>query len=885
MSESHMSARLAVVTSLAGAALIVSGAIGTLPTSMLPAVTASAAGPQIGFEVPRVADPIHTYGEPDIGVEPNQNTPITQPNDQTTGYVYVSGPTGTGAQRSIWQGSVDGGHTFRNIQRNTGLCPTAQLTGILNGAVGGVLPQGSCFGLPFNDPLGLGGPVAAPGGGDTELQFDGAGRPKQYFADLYALACQHTAVRTRNADGTETLNEAANGGCPIPGSDRQWIVVKDNRLNTGPAGSPNSARPAVSPRAVSVPNPLVYMEVNDVAGCGTTWLKSPDGLNYSIAQADGEGVVGTYCPYGADGYPAIYQPDNSSALSYRVFQAEAGTVSNSDATPAIKLNIGTPIDASGDLCFLDPKPASTKCPLNTGGLVIVAKDSPVTHAVAEDASEAANFTVSSIDTGGNLWVAWVGRSNTPALRQTWVAVASKASGWKTFSQPVKVSTPPSAVSIFPFIQAGGPGRADVVWYGSDVSADPSSKSGQKWNVFMSQVVWPLATQVIPGSQRGNVSVQTNDVDVTQGPQSIQQVKVTPHPMKFDDVCLAGTACITQTGNRNLADFFEIKTDNTGAAMIVYNDMGNHLTQLAPAGLEGLSHIGAPVVTVARQSSGPGLFSNQTVTGPSNAPVPGLPDAAGDALFTSGPPTGLFGGTNIPGMDIVSNSLVTEGQMLHVTTKIAGDPRASSTNATAAGCPTCNTQFVTRWQLGDKLFYAMMENVGPLPPQFFAGTNQVIDDCSVSACDPHVLVYPELPPNGVTESGAVDCPGGTISAANPCTITIDVPLADVGSPTNNSLLEEVGSYALTSPVLQSAMTQLNDRVDNGAREVDGVCCYNFHAAGIVAPPPGTTPPTNRTTNLPNTGTAMPAFGILLIVLVGAPLALDAWARRRRAVRLP
>jgi hypothetical protein len=56
----------------------------------------------IRFETPSVADPIHTFGEPTIGVDP-------------LGRVFVSGPTGTGTQRSVWAGSVDGGHTFRVI--------------------------------------------------------------------------------------------------------------------------------------------------------------------------------------------------------------------------------------------------------------------------------------------------------------------------------------------------------------------------------------------------------------------------------------------------------------------------------------------------------------------------------------------------------------------------------------------------------------------------------------------------------------------------------------------------------------------------------------------------------------------------------------------------
>jgi hypothetical protein len=115
---------------------------------MAQTAASASASPPIKFEVPAVVDPIHTNGEPDIIVEP-------------LGRVFVSGPTGTGTQRSVWLGSVDRGHTFRII--NPGVPPTA-----------------------------LASTNAPPGGGDTDIAFDRSG--KQYFADLYALICLRTAT-------------------------------------------------------------------------------------------------------------------------------------------------------------------------------------------------------------------------------------------------------------------------------------------------------------------------------------------------------------------------------------------------------------------------------------------------------------------------------------------------------------------------------------------------------------------------------------------------------------------------------------------------------------------------------------------------------------------
>src|SRR5947199_7226757 len=104
--------------------------------SLSSASTAAARGPsKISFSTPSVVDPIHTLGEPDIGIDPQ-------------GRVFVSGPTGTGTQRSVWFGSVDGGHTFRVVTP----CP--------------LLPVPPC---PAPDALT--GTTAPPGGGDTDNNF------------------------------------------------------------------------------------------------------------------------------------------------------------------------------------------------------------------------------------------------------------------------------------------------------------------------------------------------------------------------------------------------------------------------------------------------------------------------------------------------------------------------------------------------------------------------------------------------------------------------------------------------------------------------------------------------------------------------------------------
>jgi DNA-binding transcriptional MerR regulator len=198
---------------------------------------------------------------------------------------------------------------------------------------------------------------------------------------------------------------------------------------------------------------------------------------------------------------------------------------------------------------------------------------------------------------------------------------------------------------------------------ADMTVDPSSQSGQSWDVFMAQAVFPTeSTGAVNGAA-----------------PKVTQVKVTPHPMHYNDICRAGSGCIQQQGNRNLADFFVVTIDHTGAAEVVYDDTSNGLVQpgFTPTGNQTVDHAGAGVITVARQSSGPGLFGTN-VSGPSNAPTTGITDNFGDALYP------VIGGTNVPGRDILSNSISLSGNTLNVTTRIVDLSHPATTAASIPG---------------------------------------------------------------------------------------------------------------------------------------------------------------------------------------------------------
>src|ERR1700687_4372030 len=197
-------------------------AVGSLALAPSPRTTATASR-AIGFGVPSVVNPIHTNGEPDVAVDPQ-------------GRVFVSGPTGTGTQRSTWFGSVDGGHTYRVMAQK-------------------VTPS-SIVGIP----------APQPGGGDTDINFDRSG--KQYFADLYGLVCLRVAVTGPTNSGAADQENAYPGGCGkavVPGADRQWLAGYD------PApGPPNQS----AYKDAGGPTPPIYFE-NQQSGRSRPEQRSP----------------------------------------------------------------------------------------------------------------------------------------------------------------------------------------------------------------------------------------------------------------------------------------------------------------------------------------------------------------------------------------------------------------------------------------------------------------------------------------------------------------------------------------------------------------------------------------------------------------------------------
>jgi hypothetical protein len=263
--------------------------------------------------------------------------------------------------------------------------------------------------------------------------------------------------------------------------------------------------------------------------------------------------------------------------------------------------------------------------------------------------------------------------------------------------------------------------------------------------------------------------------------------------------------------------------------VIYDDTSNGLFQggFEPDNNQTLDHAGAPLVTIARQTSGMGLYG-KPVGGSSNAPATGLADPPGDARYP------VIGGSEVSGTDLLGTSLKLDpaAKTLTITDKVLdlANPAAVSTQVPGAAL----LQYVTRWQMGNTIYYAAMSNTAANQPSYYAGAAKSVDLCSVSACDPHVLTYPEAGLGGTGETGAVKCPAAP-SAQNPCTVTITVKAGDVGNPTTASSLEEVGTYGFTASHPQGLTSDAQAQANNLPLEIDGACCFNYGApvSGAVA----------------------------------------------------
>ena len=265
--------------------------------------------------------------------------------------------------------------------------------------------------------------VTGPGGGDTHQYFDALGR--FYYCDLSA-ACVTTAV---SDDGGNTFPKENPGSCLGPSDpggaqdDRQWI------------GAFGDGRGYTTVRnlAVSVGS---NFHLNTTRDAGTTWAGSQ--AIGTVSQSGPMVVDATKRNFGGTDYIVVYQLYFSGG-ELRVFR-----IRDPDTGAAVivdDLSIGSP-----------------------GGIANV-------------------FPVIAVDKQGNLYVTFSDASAISMMTST-----DRGDTWSAVKR-VSPTTGPEGTGtiIMPWVIAGDPGRADVVWYRGSIAGN-STSTDNRWDIYMAQTL-------------------------------------------------------------------------------------------------------------------------------------------------------------------------------------------------------------------------------------------------------------------------------------------------------------------------------------------------------------------------------------------------------------
>jgi hypothetical protein len=516
-------------------------------------------------------------------------------------------------------------------------------------------------GLEFHvdSPAGL-RPDGEPGGGDTDITLDDQGIA--YFVDLEALVNLGTAVSNDNGK-TWRKNPLAVQNAAV---DRQWYAI-DN--GTTSSAVDNTLFLAFHELAVGT---FIYSSPgstgpNDPVG-GLVWQSSSANAPLPLA-SDAACAQLRFDPVNRNLYYGCNDGDH--------VRVSVGHVAPGQRTGITYRNYAGPKSPGGG----DPG-----------------------HFLPALAT----------DSAGNVYIAWIDKTD----NNLYYSYSTDQA--RTWSTPVRVSSPPSNTTEFVWADGGSPGTLALTWYGTDAVGQPDSFP--KWRddpVGSTSVKW-----------YGYVALISNAASLTP---TIAQQPFTEKPMHYGEICNRGTLCVapedgeTSGGDRTMADFFAVSLDQSDAMRLVFNDTTNQ-------------HHGAALYEV--RQLGPKTLHGKKLSRatPSNP----MADETNDAQWPHYGPTAP--GPNVPQLDLTKLEL---GQPSAGTLRV----RMTAANLAALLPPTGKTSSVwlTRFEalsVGNhgeeayRIFYVGAESVGGLAPSLFAGST------TCTETDPgncKVLEYPPTAP--------------------------------------------------------------------------------------------------------------------------------------------
>lgn len=172
--------------------------------------------------------------------------------------------------------------------------------------------------------------------------------------------------------------------------------------------------------------------------------------------------------------------------------------------------------------------------------------------VAVDGSFAAStiFPVAAVDAAGNVYVVWSWdpaqdtgvRTEQTAIPHVYLAVSRD--GGRNFTDPVGLS-PEDRSAIFPWIDAGKPGRIVVAWYETE-HAVPHQTVPDRWNVHL-----------------------VESVDADRPEPTFEGGLANDAPFHVGTICTQGLFCTLTAQDRTMLDFFEVAIGPDGQPRVAW----------------------------------------------------------------------------------------------------------------------------------------------------------------------------------------------------------------------------------------------------------------------------------------------------------------------------
>jgi hypothetical protein len=548
------------------------------------------------FDHDTIVDFSATSGEPFIEVGPDDA-------------VYVSVPFGVSTTVSLLWKSIDGGRTF----------------------------------IPLGTPI-VRDAVLAPGGGDTHLDFDHAGR--LYYTDLSA-ACVTAAV---SDDGGNTFPPERTNPLTCIGQDDPTAVTDDRQWVA--AFGDGIGYVTMRNLAVSVGGNFHLFKTRDA---GRTW----DGGHVvgSVTQSGPLQIDKTQRSITVDGVAReailLYQIFYRSGTQLRVFR-----IADLD-------------DGS------EPIVADLAIPTGGGSVDNV-------------------FPTLAVDRAGNLYAAWSSGAST--IRMT----ASSDRG-ETWSTPVTVNPPELAgTNIMPWIAAGDPGRVALVWYRSPRAGNPIDPAS-RWDIWMAQSLDALSAA--PTFEVGRVNETTIhageicldglNCDLALPPGARDRSF-----LEFPSVAIdsRGAAYVTYNDNTNQS----AGEGESGAPYVMVARQIGGASLYADAGTVDPD---PGAVTIASPVEGEPVELPAVARGGHTLPPATFDrDEQGDGRF---PDHGAVIGEPIPAMDLLGIALDDDAERLTVTMEL-GDTGSAALAAAAAESGGDGVLYLTQWDFADRVHWVAAE---------------------------------------------------------------------------------------------------------------------------------------------------------------------------------